>query len=54
MDMEDREFILDGVKNGFQLCTQFGPSYPVNRENYSSAFRLRIQVENRIKTEIML
>jgi hypothetical protein len=54
MDTEDREFILEGVKNGFQLCTKFGPRYPVNRENYSSAFRLCTQVENQIKTEIAL
>ena len=48
------EFISDGVKNGFQLCTKFGPRYPVNRENYSSAFRLCTQVENQIKTKIAL
>ena len=54
MDTEDREFILEGVTNGFQLCTKFGPRYPVNPENYSSAFRVSTQVENQIKTEIAL
>ncbi|CAG2223080.1 unnamed protein product [Mytilus edulis] len=44
----------DGVKNGFHLCIKFGPHYPVNRENYSSAFRYRSKVENQIKKEIEL
>lgn len=54
IDIEDREYILDGVKNGFHLCIKFGPHYPVNRENYSSAFRYRSKVENQIKKEIEL
>ena len=54
MDAEDRDFILDGINYGFHLCTKFGPYYPTNRENYSSAFKVREKVEIQLRNEIAL
>ena len=52
--VEDRDFILNGVKDGFKLSVIYGPHLPVDRDNYSSAFRLRSAVEKQIKLEIEL
>ena len=54
METEDREFILDGVKSCFRLCTKFGPHYPTNRENYASAFKVREKVEIQLRNELAL
>jgi hypothetical protein len=51
---EDRDFILNGVKDGFKLSVIHGPHLPVDRDNYSSAFRFRSAVEKQIKLEIEL
>jgi len=52
--VEDRDFILNGVKDGFKLSVIYGPHLPVDRDNYSSAFRFRSAVEKQIKLEIEL
>ena len=52
--VEDRDFILNGVKDGFKLSVIYGPHLPVDRDNYSSAFRFRSVVEKQIKLEIEL
>jgi hypothetical protein len=52
--VEDRDFILNGLKDGFKLSVIYGPHLPVDRDNYSSAFRLRSAVEKQIKLEIEL
>ena len=46
--VEDRDFILNGVKDGFKLSVIYGPHLPVDRDNYTSAFRFRSAVENRL------
>jgi hypothetical protein len=52
--VEDRDFILNGVKDGFNLSVIYGPHLPVDRDNYTSAFRFRSAVEKQIKLEIEL
>ena len=47
--VEDRDFILSGVKDGFKLSVIYGPHLPVDRDNYTSAFRFRSPVEKQIK-----
>ncbi len=54
LQYKDRDFILNGVKNGFKLSVVFGPYVPVDRDNYSSAYRLREKVEKQIREEIEL
>ena len=49
--VEGRDFILNGVKDGFKLSVIYGPHLPVNRDNYTSAFRFRSAVEKQIKLE---
>jgi hypothetical protein len=44
MTVEDRDFILNGVKDGFKLSVIYGPHLPVDRDNYTSAFRFRSAV----------
>ena len=51
-DIEDREYILDGIKNGFRLSTKSGPKICVGRDNYTSAFLEREKIEKQIKQEI--
>ena len=31
--VEDRDFILNGVKDGFKLSVIYGPHLPVDRDN---------------------
>jgi hypothetical protein len=38
--VEDRDFILNGVKDGFKLSVIYGPHLPVDRDNYSFASEL--------------
>ena len=52
--VEDRDFILNGVKDGFKLSVIYGPHLLVDRDNYTSAFRFRSAVEKQIKLEIEL
>jgi hypothetical protein len=33
--VEDRDFILNGVKDGFKLSVIYGPHLPVDRDNYT-------------------
>ncbi|CAG2237511.1 unnamed protein product [Mytilus edulis] len=51
---DDRDFILNGVKDGFKLSVVYGPHLLVDRTNYSSAFRFHRAVEKQIKLEIEL
>jgi hypothetical protein len=49
-----RVIALNGVKDGFKLSVIYGPHLPVDRDNYTSAFRFRSAVEKQIKLEIEL
>ena len=52
-DDADKEFLLDGIENGFQLVSSFGFK-PVEMENYNSALDVenRHLVEEQIKVEL--
>ena len=49
-----REFILDGIKNGFNIIDPESVPISVEMDNYSSAMaeNVRAQVESQILTEI--
>lgn len=50
----DKDFLLHGIKNGFNICNIDSEPDPVEMENYESATNstVRSKVEKQIQTEL--